>query len=94
MTENDAEGRVDFVDDSGDRWQEYSVYHHGFKQWMDTLEIDEGETMSNEKLVEMSPYAGATANEIDWVAKVKMQAAAQKWVCHAISNTTNLPDDR
>ena len=41
----------------------------------------------------MSPYSGATANEIDWVAKVKMQAAAQKWVCHAISNTTNLPAD-
>tara|TARA_R100000008_G_C3585317_1_gene171779 strand:+ start:860 stop:3349 length:2490 start_codon:yes stop_codon:yes gene_type:complete len=93
LTENDAEGRVDFVDDSGDRWQEYSVYHHGFKQWMDTLEIDEGETMSNEKLVEMSPYNGATSNEIDWVQKVKMQAAAQKWVCHAISNTTNLPAD-
>ena len=41
----------------------------------------------------MSPYAGATANEIDWVAKVELQAAAQKWVCHAISNTTNLPAD-
>ena len=49
--------------------------------------------MCDEKLVSMSPYAGATANEIDWVAKVKMQAAAQKWVCHAISNTTNLPGD-
>jgi ribonucleoside-diphosphate reductase alpha chain len=93
LTENDIEGRVDFVDDSGDRWQEYSVYHHGFKKWMDTIEVAEGETMSNEKLVEMSPYNGATANEIDWVQKVKMQAAAQKWVCHAISNTTNLPND-
>ncbi len=93
LTENDVEGRVDFVDDSGDRWQEYSVYHHGFKKWMDTIEVAEGETMSNEKLVEMSPYDGATANEIDWVQKVKMQAAAQKWVCHAISNTTNLPAD-
>jgi len=93
LTGQDADARVDFVDDSGDRWQEYTVYHHGFRQWMDTIEIGEGETMSNEKLVEMSPYAGATANEIDWVAKVKMQAAAQKWVCHAISNTTNLPND-
>ena len=93
LTENDVDGRVDFVDDSGDRWQEYSVYHHGFKKWMDVLDVGEGETMSNEKLVEMSPYNGATANEIDWVQKVKMQAAAQKWVCHAISNTTNLPGD-
>jgi len=65
LTENDADGRVDFVDDSGDRWQEYSVYHHGFKQWMNTLESDIDETTDNEKLVEMSPYKGATANEID-----------------------------
>ena len=93
LTGQDADARVDFVDDSGDKWQEYTVYHHGFRQWMDTIDVGEGETMSNEKLVEMSPYADATANEIDWVAKVKMQAAAQKWVCHAISNTTNLPND-
>ena len=93
LTENDVDGRVDFIDDSGDRWQEYSVYHHGFKKWMNTLSVDQVETISNEKLVEMSPYNGATANEIDWVQKVKMQAAAQKWVCHAISNTTNLPAD-
>ena len=93
LTGQDADARVDFVDDSGDKWQEYTVYHHGFKQWMDTIEVGEAETMSNEKLVEMSPYAGATANEINWVSKVKMQAAAQNWVCHAISNTTNLPAD-
>tara|TARA_R110002060_G_scaffold3250_3_gene5123 strand:- start:3309 stop:5258 length:1950 start_codon:yes stop_codon:yes gene_type:complete len=93
LTENDIDGRVDFIDDSGDKWQEYTVYHHGFKKWMDTLSAGEVETIGNEKLVEMSPYNGATANEIDWVAKVKMQAAAQKWVCHAISNTTNLPND-
>ena len=93
LTENDVEGRVDFVDDSGDRWQEYNVYHHGFKKWMDTTNTGKGKTMSNDELVGMSPYRGATANEIDWVAKVKMQAAAQKWICHAISNTTNLPAD-
>lgn len=93
LTGQDADARVDFVDDSGDKWQEYTVYHHGFRQWMDTADIAESETVSNEKLVKMSPYSGATANEIDWVAKVKMQAAAQKWVCHAISNTTNLPAD-
>ena len=93
LTENDVDGRVDFVDDSGDRWQEYSVYHHGFKRWMGAAKVSEDETMTNESLVEMSPYSGATANEIDWGSKVKMQAAAQKWVCHAISNTTNLPAD-
>ena len=93
LTENDVDGRVDFIDDSGDRWQEYSVYHHGFKKWMETLSESPDESMNDEQLVEMSPYSGATANEIDWVQKVKMQAAAQKWVCHAISNTTNLPAD-
>lgn len=90
LTGQDAEARVDFVDDSGDKWQEYTVYHHGFKQWMD---IADAGSLSNEELVEISPYVGATANEINWVAKVKMQAAAQRWVCHAISNTTNLPND-
>ena len=93
LTGQDESGRVDFIDDSGDRWQEYTVYHHGFKQWMDTLGTDDVENSSAESLVASSPYAGATANEIDWVQKVKMQAAAQKWVCHAISNTTNLPGD-
>ena len=82
LTENDVEARVDFVDDSGDRWQEFDVYHHGFKQWMDTTGLEK---------IEDSPYNGACSNDIDWVQKVKMQAAAQNWVCHAISNTTNLP---
>lgn len=93
ITRQDADARIDFIDESGDRWQEYTVYHHGFKKWMSALsETFEG-SESDEELAEMSPYAGATANEIDWVSKVKMQAAAQKWVCHAISNTTNLPTD-
>ena len=90
LTGQDAAARVDFTDDSGDQWQEYTVYHHGFKQWLDSTNID---TEDLAAAVLNSPYAGATANEIDWVAKVKMQAAAQKWVCHAISNTTNLPAD-
>ena len=84
LTENDLDAKVDFVDDVGDRWQEYDVYHHGFKSWMNN---------TGKKDIEESPYQGATSNEIDWVAKVKLQAAAQKWVCHAISNTTNLPAD-
>ncbi len=91
LTGQDADGRVDFVDDSGDKWQEYTVYHHGFKKWMDATYDHEPDDL--EEAVRHSPYSGATANEIDWVAKVRMQAAAQKWVCHAISNTTNLPAD-
>ena len=84
LTENDVDGKVDFVDSVGDKWQEYEVYHHGFKKWMD---------VSGNNDVERSPYFGATSNDINWVQKVKVQAAAQKWICHAISNTTNLPND-
>ena len=80
----ESDARVDFVDDVGDAWQEYDVYHRGFKKWMDTTGKED---------VRMSPYWKATSNDIDWVAKVNVQAAAQKWVCHAISNTTNLPGD-
>lgn len=96
ITNHDENARVDFVDDSGDAWQEYTVYHHGFKSWMNYMdESDPGVfgDLTDDKMVDMSPYSGATANEIDWVSKVKMQAAAQKWVCHAISNTTNLPKE-
>ena len=82
---------VTFIDDLGDKWTEYLVYHHKFKEWMNYQGwLDSSEP---EKLVKDSPYFKATANEIDWVSKVDLQAAAQKWVCHAISNTTNLPND-
>ena len=81
---NDKEARVDFVDDLGDKWQEYEVYHHQYAQWMETT----GKTG-----VENSPYFKARANDIDWVNKVKVQAAAQKWICHSISNTTNVPKE-
>lgn len=74
--------KVDFVDQTGDTWQEYVVYHHGVETWM---------AISGEKDLAKSPYAGATANEIDWEASVDLQAVAQKWVCHAISKTCNLP---
>ena len=94
LTGQDKNARVDFIDDSGDKWQEYTVYHHGFKEWLDSTHIDrEWDADDLSAAVSHSPYAGATANEIDWGAKVRMQAAAQKWVCHAISNTTNLPAD-
>lgn len=83
---NPSDGDVtpDFVDDLGDKWLEFPVYHHWFKKWM--------EITGKEKEQE-SPYYGGTSNDIDWVQKVKLQAAAQKWICHAISNTTNLPSD-
>jgi ribonucleoside-diphosphate reductase alpha chain len=82
---------VTFIDDLGDKWTEYLVYHHKFKEWINHQNwLDHSET---EALVKESPYYKATANEIDWVAKVDLQAAAQKWICHAISNTTNLPND-
>lgn len=81
---NDKEARVDFVDDLGDKWQEYEVYHHQYRKWMQ---------VSGKSKVEESPYWKARANDIDWVAKVKVQAAAQKWICHSISNTTNVPKE-
>lgn len=92
LTENDLDGRVDFVDDSGDRWQEYDVYHHGFEKWMKEQK-DEIKTLPFEELEGLSPYSKAISGDVNWVAKVKMQAAAQMWVCHAISNTTNIPSD-
>ena len=91
---NDITATVDFVDDSGDKWTEFTVYHHAFKEWMGSLRApDVPENFSNDQLVDLSPFSGATANEINWVNKVKMQSVAQKWICHAISNTTNLPAD-
>jgi ribonucleoside-diphosphate reductase alpha chain len=91
LTGQDEDARVDFVDESGDKWQEYTVYHHGFKKWIDQSIFQNNNEPA--EMVELSPYKHSTAAEIDWIAKVKMQAAAQKWVCHAISNTTNLPND-
>lgn len=79
--------KYDFVDDLGDKWQEFTVYHHNYKKWVDTWPVDKP------FLPELSPYEGATANDVDWVASVKLQAAAQKWVDHAISKTCNLPND-
>lgn len=73
----------DFVDASGDKWQEYIVYHHNFKKWMDVT----GKTE-----VEDSPYYKATSNDIDWLKSVEIQAAAQHWVDHSISKTCNLPN--
>ncbi|MGM0391797.1 MAG: adenosylcobalamin-dependent ribonucleoside-diphosphate reductase [Bacteroidota bacterium] len=93
---NDKEARVDFVDETGDSWEEYVVFHHRFKQWMEAngYEIDKNYTQKDlDKLVKKSPYYKATSNDIDWLSKVKMQGAVQKWVDHSISVTINLPND-
>lgn len=81
---NDKNSRVDFVDQNGDSWQEFMVYHPKLKLWMEVTGKDK---------IEESPWFGATANEIDWVNRVNLQAAAQKHVCHAISSTINLPEN-
>lgn len=80
----DTNIRVDRVDDVGDSWQKYNVYHHNFKKWMEITGKDK---------IEDSPYYKAISNDIDWVAGVKLQAVAQKWVCHSISRTANIPKD-
>jgi ribonucleoside-diphosphate reductase alpha chain len=81
---NDKSARVDEVDNVGDKWQVYSVFHHGVTQWMQ---------ITGETDVTKSPYYGSTVEEIDPIKKIDIQAAAQKWICHSISNTTNLPKD-
>lgn len=93
---NDKHVRVDFVDDVGDSWEEYVVFHHRFKQWMGVNGIDFKENLSQDainKLIKKSPYYKATSNDVDWLSKVSMQGAIQKWVDHSISVTINLPND-
>ena len=93
---NDKNVQVDFVDELGDSWEEYVVFHHRFKQWMDVNHLDTTKNYTQEEidtLVQQSPYYKATANDIDWLSKVQMQGEIQKWVDHSISVTVNLPND-
>ena len=93
---NDADVHVDFVDEVGDSFEEYIVYHHKFITWMEANGIDAKKKYTQEEidaLVARSPYYKATANDVDWLMKVKMQGAIQKWVDHSISVTVNLPND-
>ncbi len=93
---NDKNVRVDFVDEVGDSWEEYVVFHHRFKEWMEVTGIDTNQNYTQEelnKIVKNSPYYQATSNDVDWLSKVKMQGAVQKWVDHSISVTINLPND-
>ncbi len=95
---SDHDTHVDYVDETGEKFQEYNVYHHNFIKWLEVngYDVKGLDTMSDaelDRLLEASPYYKATANDIDWVAKVKMQGAIQKWVDHSISVTVNLPND-
>ena len=95
---NDANATVSFVDEVGDSWEEYFVFHHKFKDWLlangyilDKVMALDDATLQD--IIEKSPYYRATANDIDWVEKVRMQGAIQKWVDHSISVTVNIPNE-
>ena len=93
---SDENVRIDFVDEVGDAFEEYVVYHHKFLEWMRINGIEKKDNMSAaeiEELVKLSPYYKATSNDVDWLEKVRMQGAVQKWVDHSISVTINLPAD-
>ncbi|MBR4999353.1 MAG: adenosylcobalamin-dependent ribonucleoside-diphosphate reductase, partial [Rikenellaceae bacterium] len=95
---NDKDVKISFVDEVGDSWEEYNVYHHKFLTWAGINGYSEEQInqMNNDQideLVKKSPYYKATSADIDWVNKVKMQGAIQKWVDHSISVTVNLPND-
>ena len=93
---NDADVRVDYIDESGDAFEEYLVYHHKFVTWMQMngYEVRNNYTQSEiDEIISRSPYYKATSNDIDWIQKVRMQGRVQKWVDHSISVTINLPAD-
>ena len=95
---NDADVVVAYTDEVGDTWEEYNVFHHNFLTWLkiNGYDVDKVKRYNNEeieKVIEKSPYYKATSNDIDWMAKVTMQGAIQKWVDHSISVTVNLPNN-
>ena len=93
---NDTDVHVDFVDEVGDSFEEYIVYHRKFLEWMQINGYDTEKRYTQDEidaLVAKSPYYKATANDVDWLMKVKMQGAIQQWVDHSISVTVNLPND-
>jgi len=82
ISQDNEQAKIDFVDTSGDKWQEFIVYHHGLQRWI---------TVTGESDIKKSPYWGATAQELDWKQRVILQSRAQRWVDHAISSTVNVP---
>lgn len=95
---NDKNVKVSFIDEIGDSWEEYNVFHHKFIDWLRINGYDDEEVMkmNDDKLktiLKKSPYHKATANDVDWVQKVKLQGAIQKWVDHSISVTVNIPSE-
>ena len=95
---NDKDVKVTFKDEVGDSWEEFPVFHHKFVDWLrlngyDPDEVSQMEDNDINEIIAKSPYYKATANDVDWVAKVRMQGAIQKWVDHSISVTINLPTD-
>ncbi len=95
---NDSDVSVAYTDETGDAWEEYNVFHHHFLTWLkvNKYNVEEVKHYDNEQideLIKKSPYYKATSNDIDWMAKVTMQGAIQKWVDHSISVTVNLPED-
>lgn len=95
---NDKNVKIDFVDEVGDSWEEFYVFHHKFVDWLkvNKYNLDEVAKLNDvelEKIIEKSPYHKATANDVDWLNKVKMQGAIQKWVDHSISVTVNVPNE-
>ena len=95
---NDKDVRVSFIDDVGDAWEEYYVFHHRFKEWLSVNGYDLDKVMNLDEpalfeIIKTSPYFKSTANDIDWVEKVKMQGEIQKWVDHSISVTVNIPNE-
>lgn len=95
---NDKDARITFVDEVGDSWEEYNVFHHKFMTWLEANQYEPGKMMTAtddeiQEIVAKSPYYKATSNDVDWVAKVRMQGEIQKWVDHSISVTINLPAD-
>ncbi|WP_177603008.1 adenosylcobalamin-dependent ribonucleoside-diphosphate reductase [uncultured Phocaeicola sp.] len=93
---NDANVHIDFIDETGDAFEEYIVFHHKFLTWMKVNGYDPDKRYSQEEIDELvakSPYYKATSNDVDWLMKVKMQGRIQKWVDHSISVTINLPNN-
>tara|TARA_Y100000782_G_scaffold114356_1_gene150290 strand:+ start:3711 stop:6290 length:2580 start_codon:yes stop_codon:yes gene_type:complete len=84
VNNRDQKAKVTFIDELGDAWEEFTVYHPKLKQWMD---------ITGETDIEKSPYAGSTASEIDWIKRVEIQGVVQKYITHSISSTINLPTD-